>query len=820
MAPMIPTAQPAASITFDQTLRTASLSDPSHQLTLRLNWTKGCVVDRMQLKGRQLIDEQRGIWSGIQVAGQWFTTATLDQPPKIATTSNGLSVSGIEYGGGGMRVQERWTFSIKQNAIDWKIDRQYQQAGTIDAVAMPLVSFLKMATWTGAVLGSGGVAWCKLLDSPNATYGVQTQSATFWNQELDPALSLSCVRKTGGVAAMRFTREQDGGFSIASCLTRQKLLPKDHQARFLKNRQDIWAPFSVAKSETVSATYEFKPLSYRQVDDRGNFVGLDTRAITEMVNTIGRIGVIDEGLVGTNGWYSGYICLHEPWQARDGTAIDDPNYMRSEAEFLDDARDHAVQPDGMVKSRWYYYSGDAQPGTYDEKTGFYEAQWGRLMDSQSSYVWNVSDQFDQSGDKAWVASHKASCEAALEYLLRRDANHNGLVEMQNKSIKEKRSSDWLDIVWASNENAFVNAQLYGALLRWASVERLLGDETRAIHYRDFAAKLKKSFNKTIDQGGFWDPSKGWYAYWRDADGSIHGNNLTLEVNLTALADGICDEPGRRRILLDGIEARMKRESLLSWPACFESFAAGEGADDHFPTYENGDIFLSWAEYGVKAYATSDPQTALKYVKQLLAQYKIDGLAFQRYLRASGKGAGDDILAGNCNIITGLYRDIYGINPKYNRMLLDPHLAPELDGTEVNYDFRGKKLKISLSQGNYAIEEGGKIVKSPTAFGLDFEPDQLTYFEGDNDDPAMTIHLPKNAGATLNMANWNRLKRLTITTNNSGLIGFKIFGIQPGMSYRVVSAGRTLGSVSRGQDTVRLRCKAGRPAELELIEQRT
>ena len=772
-------------------------------------------MDQLKVHGREVVNDRRGIWSGIQVGGKWYTTENLSHSPEVSQVGKQLRVTGIAYGSAGMRVEENWTLIAKKDSIDWKIERRYLDAGNIDGTAMPLVSFKDMSTWTGAVLGSGGVAWCKLLDSPNATYGVQTDSATFWNLQSDPSLSIYATKKSG-VAAMRFTREPGEGFSVASCITKERLQPRSHQTRFQKTRQDLWAPFKVAASDKVTATIEFKPLSYGAISTRGDFKGLDTKAITEMVNTIGRIGVIDEGLVGTNGWYSGYICLHEPWQARVGTAINDPNYTRSESEFLDYAQAHAILSDGMVKSRWYYNAGDAQPGTYDEKYGFYEAQWGRLMDSQSSYVWNVSDQFDQTGDQAWVAKHKGSCEAALDYLLRRDSNGNGLVEMDNKSLKEKRSSDWLDIVWASHENAFVNAQLYGALVRWASVEQILGDEARASHYRRFAAKLKTSFNKTIADGGFWDPAKGWYVYWRDADGSVHGNNLTVEVNLTALADGICDDPERRQILLNEIEARMKAESLLSWPACFESFAPGEGSDDHFPTYENGDIFLSWAEYGIKAYASSDPATALKYIKRLLDQYNKDGLAFQRYLRADGKGAGDDILAGNCNVITGLYRDIYGINPKYNRLYLEPHLLSELNGTKVNYSFRGKALQIGLSVNDYSVSSANRIIKSPTAFGVSFSLQGFTYFAASSDQPTLTVKSSSQSPLVACFSDWGLQKSWTIASDQATSITQQVHGLTSDAQYRVVSDGKVLGTVSQSHDSLTVRCDAGKTIEFQLI----
>ena len=67
--------------------------------------------------------------------------------------------------------------------------------------------------------------------------------------------------------------------------------------------------------------------------------------------------------------------------------------------------------------------------------------------------------------------------------------------MMTDSCKEQRGSDWIDIIWASYENALVNAELYHALELWAGAEVTLGDPAQAATYRDFAARLKTSFNR-------------------------------------------------------------------------------------------------------------------------------------------------------------------------------------------------------------------------------------------------------------------------------------------------------------------------------------
>lgn len=760
----------------DLAQKCVTLSDPAHGLELRLNYDNRCVLDRVRVRGHEVSSPTSGVFSGIQVGGVWFTTRPGIATPKVAVTKDRVYVTGILFGGGGVEVEESWTLLAKGDHVEWRIDRRYLAPGSVDDTACPQWDFKDMTTWTGAILGTGGVAWCRLFDAANATYGIHTDFATFWNPTNDLCFR---IRAQAPTMAMKFVRQPDGTFTLLGEPTAHELQPKHGQYRFHRSRQDVWAPFEVKAGDTTSVTYTLKGHSYDETFDRGVMKGLDGRGIREILNTIGRIGVIDDRIMGSNGWYSGYAVLHEPWFALMGLAVDDPSYTRNFARTLDYQRDHAIAADGMVKSRWAYFTGDATPGTYDS-LGFYECQWGRLMDTQPSYVINVAEQFDLTGDLTWAKGQKAACEKVLGYLLDRDTNGNHLVEALADSRTEHLASDWLDVIWASYETAFVNAQLYRALVAWADVEDALGDGARATDYRTFAKGLKATFNKPIDEGGFWDPANAWYVYWREKDGSVHGNNLTLPVNFMAIAYGLCDEPSRKRAILEKVEAEMVSQKLFCWPANIFPFTADETSNQPFPTYENGDIFLAWAETGIRAYAEFDPRIAVKYVKNLLARYKLDGLAFQRYLRSNQAGAGDDILANNCSAVVGLYRNVYGIQPKPNRLCLDPHLTAELAGTRLRYTLRGRVLTIGLSPGVYEVESKGWSIACGTRFGVAFGDQGMDYFREADAHPALSIRAPR--AIRLGIAGDRRWTLSTLGKKTP--VGLEVMGLKPGRSYRL------------------------------------
>jgi hypothetical protein len=101
----------------------------------------------------------------------------------VTVTSNNIVVAGIEFGGGGIRVSETWRFEVLTDQIVWRINRTYKTEGTLEESCLPGWEFRDMSTWTGGLLGNGGVAWGKLFDAPNASYCVHTGNVSFWNKD-------------------------------------------------------------------------------------------------------------------------------------------------------------------------------------------------------------------------------------------------------------------------------------------------------------------------------------------------------------------------------------------------------------------------------------------------------------------------------------------------------------------------------------------------------------------------------------------------------------------------------------------------------------
>lgn len=743
----------SGAIEHDAQAKRLRLNDGKQDLVLELNYDGRCMIDTMLVRGKSVLARETGACSAAKAGDAWYTTRQGLASPSVSVEGGSVTLSGIVFGGGGVEIRETWVFNVLPEAIRWRIDRTYVTAGRLEDTYFPGWDFQNMGTWNGAFFDNGGVAWCRFFPDINASYGVHTGAVTFWNDTDNVCLRIEPQISRGQCAAARFSRQPGDIFSFNYSVTSAPLAAKRQQIRYYPHKQDVWAPFDVSPG-TVSAEFVLSTADYDKEYNRGAFAYFDGDSIRALLNTIARVGAVDTRIHGSNSWRSGYAVLHEPWIAQMGLAIDDPHYFRAVSETLDYFRDYAIDRRGRVKSRWSYTSGDAMPGSYDER-GFYECQWGYLLDSQPSFVINVAEQYDFTGDLEWVRGHKETCERVLEYLLRRDSDGDALVEMMTDSHAECKGSDWIDVIWAAYENAFVNAQTFYALTLWAGIEEALGDAERAREYRDFAARLKTSFNRTVAEGGFWNPDNAWYVYWRDKDDSIHGDNLVVPVNFMAIAYGLCGDIARRDAILRRIEEEMIRENLFFWPLCLHSYKEEEGKEFQFPfpAYENGDIFLAWGELGIRAYAAYDPDIPVKYVKKVLDRYEQDGLAYQRYLRRTQEGKGDDILANNCSPIVGLYRNIYGIQPKPNRLYLEPHLTPQLNGTRLEYELRNQRHSVTLSVNDYAVTVEGWSVRAHTRFGIAASPNSLSYFYENAATPAMMISISDARPVEIAIMEW-------------------------------------------------------------------
>jgi hypothetical protein len=771
------------------------IQDKKGNLVLNIDCRNKCIIDTVETLGNVVVSNRKGVYSSIKTNGKLYTTISRLNSPKVIIRRDSILINGIIYGPRGNRVSETWIFQSSSDYIDWTIERTYEGNMTLEDTGFPEWSFNNMETWTGALLGTGGVAWCRFFDKTDASLGNHTGKVTFWNQANKACLRIDPSQPEGQHVAVRFSRQSDDRFTLNYSVTEDELRTKHFLSRFIIDRKDIWDAFDATGKTSI--TYRLRALDYDKAYPCGDFTCFSNESVRSVLNTIARVGVIDEKLMGSNNWHidMGYVCLHEQWIAQMGLAIDDQDYLDNYRKTLDYFRDNAISEEGNVKDRWAYRIWDSEPGTFEN--GFYECQWGDLLDANTDYVINVAELFQINGDMEWARTHKRQCENVIAFLLSGDSDNDGLIEAFASSHHENKGSDWIDVIWASWENGFINAKFYYALTQWADVEEISGDLSNAQYYRVIAEKCKNRFNQTVTDGGFWNPDKNWYVYWRDKDGSIHGDNLVTPVNFMAIAYGICDDKARKESVLGKIESLMLKEKLFMWPISFFPYQPDEGSSVNypFPNYENGDIFLAWGEVGIRAYQDYDPSIPVKYITNVLQQYEKDGLAFQRYDRIRQKGAGNDILANNCLSVVGLYRDICGIQPQYNRLYLEPHLTEQLNGTQIKYKIRNQEYTIKLSLNHYTMRADSFTVNSVANFGMSVKDNVLLYFCGKNRQPSLSLTRDKRSGILIKILSCDsekngELKWLAAPETESLEIDYEVFMPKAKKTYEILRDGKT------------------------------
>jgi hypothetical protein len=788
--------------------KTVLIEASSGNFQLLLDYSNGCRISQVIVKGRNTVSSS-GVYTSVRTASSLFTSLQSTDNVEVKAGKDAIEISNIVFGDDTMSVDETWLFTFSGGSVIWEIHRKYLQDGKLEDMSMPVWNFSGLSTWKGGILNTGGAVWTRYLQNIDDTYGVHTNGVTFWEPVSGDGFRVEGSSLTGGDIACSFSHSEAGEFKFTQYLTPLELQQRYNLSRFVGRKSDVFAPFDVTAGESV-ILLKLDYINYAEEYDRGILPGIDAIAVRELLNTTGRYGVVDRNIIGGNGWITNWKCLHEPFFAQIGMAVNDKNYTRNFASTLDQERDLAIEEDGRVLARWHDVP-EAEISNYNFETGYYDCPWGYTIDAQPGHIINTVEQFHQSGDLEWLKSHKLSNEKVLNWLINRDSNNNGIFEMLNDNSEEAKCSDWIDVVWASFENAFVNAQMYEALNLWSACELIIGDKDKAEYYSKVAARLKDTYNKPVDEGGFWLPEKKQYIYWRDKDCSLHGDNLVTPVNFAAIAFGICDDPLRIKDILDQIEDRAVAENLFHWPLCFDSFRLEEvhpQVNWPFPSYENGDIFPTWGYLGIRSYVKYDRSIALKYIKNILKQYNKDGLSSQRFSRATREGIGSDILAGISTTVTALYRDIYGIRPMWNRMGLEPNMLSELNGTEFNYTLRDKVYNVKLRENNYQLSADDFLMQSAKGFGVNMKNDTLLYYPYNRNLEELSVVRMNLLPVDIEIEEWSVTQRSWII-NSEGSYRFLVKGLKPDSSYTLTLDGgkkQTYTSDSEGIIRFKAECK--------------
>ncbi len=359
-------AKDSVTIKQDIAAKTVYLSDGSGKLSLRVNYSDGCRIDQLNVNGKNTLAPS-GTFSAIKPDTRVFTSRTSGNHPTLKITGDRVTLSNITYGDSSFHVTEEWSLTPRTNGILWEIKRQYSQSRIIDDMAIPVWNFANLKVWEGGILNNGGMIWCKYLKDRLDVLGMHTDGVTFWHQKSFEGLRITATGSAGKYIASKFFHGSEDEFSFAQYLTNQSLEPRHKLNRFYKGSPDIYAPFEV-KKESVTMKVMISYINYDKEYPMGKLPGIDAAAVRELRNTTARYGVVDQNIIGGNGWTTNWECLHAPFFAQIGLFVNDENYTRIFSATLDQERDLSMTKEGRVLSRWHNEPEDEILGTYNFKT--------------------------------------------------------------------------------------------------------------------------------------------------------------------------------------------------------------------------------------------------------------------------------------------------------------------------------------------------------------------------------------------------------------------------------------------------------------------
>lgn len=162
-----------------------------------------------------------------------------------------------------------------------------------------------------------------------------------------------------------------------------------------------------------------------------------------------------------------------------------------------------------------------------------------FLDSHPSMLISAWDYVECTGDLAWLERNLSDIELIADFLVRRDVDHDGLVEAVQSGnsstlLDPIRGCSWWDAINGGHKDGYSNALIYRGWCCLADLEERLGRTHEAKVWRECALKLKEAYARTL-----LNPDGTWLGWWRSADGQLHDLASPL-INAMAIEYGLVD----------------------------------------------------------------------------------------------------------------------------------------------------------------------------------------------------------------------------------------------------------------------------------------
>jgi len=761
-----------AGVTWDTTAK--SFTVDSGRVAIKVDYASGVVVSRLTVDDGNVLDPAvPSVGTRITPTGLASVDAAAADSVNVTTTTKGISAS-FELPFDGGTVTESWLFVPVGDSVTWTVDRDYDlDAPTSLATETGVLLFAEEA-WQnvrrpldGGNIPVGGDALVDaaaefgaidglhrngilLETAPNhAVFDTSQLVFLTHDQPSGLAVSLASDSTVGTELARTGTPTDAAGLEVAwravdGPLEYANGNESGYRGRFSEVADAaLFAPATVTDGASESATITLAPEATADYYDGLDLVGVDSDALSRLVNDFGRTIVqgADIGASSERSFRAGEAPgFTSPWNVWSLELLQDEGAFASmRGQYLDifalPKRDPAAlnTPVG------------GQLGGLQDTDGRIHCctPYGVLNESQPTYattdntinvVFSAATLYDLDPDADWLSAIAEPVRAALGYaeneLLITSGPTAGL--FANAQCADPQSvtgcfidwSEWNDQYDIGQVSAYHNVFAYGALTKWAELEReVLGDSARADHYEALAAGVKAAYNRDTSAGGFWSTASNSFAYTRTADGQIAKDCSHLFTNGYASMVGLIEGEARELTMAESL-----RESYgvletsghvydhgaqggtdYTWKlhgSNPRSCASGETLENgwprmYFPFFEDGGVHLLNEQPAAQIpLLLGDRSVNVQYANQVVDRYSVDGFMGWSNIQPDTLEPRRDIwqepfMVNNVLGAWPLYHDVLGFQPHHDRLDLVPAIDATMVGSSLDYTLHGDQA-VSVS----------------------------------------------------------------------------------------------------------------------------
>ncbi|MHA1791509.1 MAG: hypothetical protein ACTSVI_02625, partial [Promethearchaeota archaeon] len=274
--------------------------------------------------------------------------------------------------------------------------------------------------------------------------------------------------------------------------------------------------------------------------------------------------------------------------------------------------------------------------------------------------------------------------------------------------------DWTECTAWEADNSNVNVNMIKVLELAIECQKLLKVTCTNLDYNEIRATMITEFNKTIEEGGFWNPDSGFYVHGNDGKGeNVHGDKyFESTVNYFAMLWNVATKEKRKEIWK---YINSHHDIELPFPVLTNYLPrTGARREQYGKTVTNGDV---WMVLGSHAAATrlmdGYQEQGTKMYEAILKYARREGIIHNSIYPKTGKSddSWDPEMANHGAFFAAFVLGVLGI--KLHASGIEFNLNPLVNMTflETLIYFNSKKVELNLKfEDNKFVE--GKITIFP------------------------------------------------------------------------------------------------------------